>query len=302
MKKPKFIACTPKFLPVELLPAAAETARQENPANDSDPRGILELMRLVARHLFPHLAEEELPTLAPEPGHIALLQTSYWGPQTRTLGVYFMDTQDKALKSRFLSHFNAWDCGITFAESSLGNADLRLARQRGQGYYSYLGTDCRHVPAGQQTMNFEAFTMNTPESEWKRVARHEPGHALGFPHEHARPEIVSLLSSAAVIAWGARTQGWSESQVRQQILNPLPPGAIPEHTPPDVTSIMAYQFDGSLTISGQPIPGGLDIDASDAAFARRIYPRPDAPPQPPSPPGAVSFRVPVAGTYTRTGD
>jgi hypothetical protein len=276
----KFIACTPKFLPKELLPAAAQTAREENPANDPDPKGVIELMLVIARKLYPQLEEHELPVLEPEPIHTALLQTAFWGGP-RTLGVYFMDTQESALKSRLLSHFNAWDCGIVFLESSMGNAEIRVARFPDQGYYSYLGTDCLHIPQGQPTMNLEAFTMQTPESEYRRVARHEPGHTLGFPHEHARPEIVALLNPPAVIAWGALTQGWSEQMVRKQILDPIPNSAIPQRTAPDVKSIMAYEFDGSLTLSGKPIPGGLDIDPSDAAFAAKIYPK-AAQPGPPT--------------------
>ena len=40
-------------------------------------------------------------------------------------------------------------------------------------------------------MNLEAFTMQTPDSEFHRVVRHEAGHTLGFPHEHMRKAIVA---------------------------------------------------------------------------------------------------------------
>jgi hypothetical protein len=45
-------------------------------------------------------------------------------------------------------------------------------------------------------------------------------------------------------------------------------------TPPDETSIMCYQLPGSITRDGRPIIGGIDINASDFAFAGRIYPKP----------------------------
>ena len=53
-----------------------------------------------------------------------------------------------------------------------------------EGYWSYLGTDIRLIPRNRPTMNLQGFTMNTSESEYKRVVRHETGHTLGFPHEH----------------------------------------------------------------------------------------------------------------------
>ena len=54
------------------------------------------------------------------------------------------------------------------------------------GYWSYLGTDVLHIPVDQQTMNLQGFTERTPESEYRRVVRHETGHTMGFPHEHMR--------------------------------------------------------------------------------------------------------------------
>jgi len=44
---------------------------------------------------------------------------------------------------------------------------------------------------------------------------------------------------------------------------------------------MCYQIPGNITRNGRPILGGTDIDASDAAFAGLIYPKPKttAPPR-----------------------
>ena len=49
-------------------------------------------------------------------------------------------------------------------------------------------------------MNLEAFTMDTPDSEFFRVVRHETGHTLGFPHEHMRKAIIDRLDPEKVIA------------------------------------------------------------------------------------------------------
>ena len=104
---------------------------------------------------------------------------------------------------------------------------IRIARQGGErgGYWSYLGTDVLHIPKNEPTMNLEEFSMSTPESEYHRVVRHETGHTLGFPHEHMRKELVDKIDSSKAIEYFERTQGWSEEEVRQQVLY-LPEGDL----------------------------------------------------------------------------
>src|SRR5262249_6132597 len=147
------------------------------------------------------------------------------------------------------------------------------------GYWSYLGTDILHIPKNEQTMNLEAFSMQTPESEYHRVVRHETGHTLGFPHEHMRKVLVAPIDPAKAIAFLERTQGWSEEEVRQQVLTPLEESSL-RGTKADPKSIMCYQIPGSLTKNGKPIVGGKDIDKSDAAFAAEIYPKKGRPAKP----------------------
>jgi hypothetical protein len=156
---------------------------------------------------------------------------------------------------------------------------VRISRAAG-GYWSYLGTDILHISTSRQTMNLEGFTMNTPESEFKRVIRHETGHTLGFPHEHMRREIVALIDREKAYDYFRRTQGWSQSMVDQQVLTPLDERSI-FGTPTDQTSIMCYQLPGSITKDGNPVLGGTDINPTDSSFAKRIYPVPVATLQPP---------------------
>jgi hypothetical protein len=273
---PEFISCTLRQLPEELLIVAAQTAVEENPVNRPPLGGVASLLEAV-----------------PEPMHIALLTSKYWGAGGVKLGVYFMDTSDPNLKAHILSHMNAWQAtaNVQFSEASAASAQVRITRQRGQGYWSFLGTDVLHIPRNQPTMNLEAFSSQTPESEYRRVVRHETGHTLGFPHEHMRREIVARLDPQKTISYFAQTQGWSAQEVQQQVLTPLDDSAI-QATAADVTSIMCYQLPASITVDGQPIPGGTDIDQSDAGFAAKIYP----PPLPP-PPDGVTITVPRVGVY-----
>lgn len=527
-----FIPCTPRQLEPDQWIAAAATAIEQNPANRSP---LEKLHRILDFELVP--------------AHIALSTKRYWGADGVRLGVWFMDTQDAALKGRILSHMNAWSqyANVQFSEAGQGNAQVRLARQPGGGYWSYLGTDILHIPAGEPTMNLDSFSMQTPESEYARVVRHETGHCLaagtlidcprdltkypqgipiselvgqqpwvyawkggrivvrkasrvwlsrqnaptvrvrlrtgrgyhkgqfrppleivgtpdhpvlladgvtwknlgdlkagdrlcsmyrsknnqrsrltwtglgdrvrehvfvteqvhgerpadahshhrdenqlnqsvenlewkdafahhsehgrgkkrspeavaatatfwrgrhhtaesrakmaasarkrrrpanhvvvsvepwlsqdvydmtvpdaesfvangvivhnclGFIHEHLRREIVARLDPQRTLAYFEQTQGWSAEEVQQQVLTPAEEATLTATPQSDVLSIMCYQLPPSITVDGQPIPGGNDIDPSDGAFAGKIYPRPSAPPPPPPPPpGPVKKRL-----------
>jgi len=226
------------------------------------------------------------------PGQLAVLTGKKWGAKV-DLGVSFMDTTDTTLINRILSHANVWgeDGNIRFRHSQSGG-EIRVARQA-SGYWSYLGIDALSIPSNQPTLNLQSFSMATPESEYRRVVRHEFGHALGFPHEHQRSEIIGLLDFNKTAAEFRRLYGWSAATVREQIFEPLSPGEI-QANDPDAMSIMCYQFSGNCTKSGQPIPGGLDLDPADRKFVAVVYPKDVVPPGPPPPPpvdasGKIAF-------------
>ena len=250
--------CTPKTLPTRLLVKAAETAKRINPAN--------------APVLGPLAVVPEGFQVA-DPLRIAVVTSKYWGPTPRQLTVSFMEAAPADLKARILSHMNAWTktSGIAFVGTN-GTGDVRISRGPG-GYYSYLGTDILHIPRNRQTMNLEGFSMNTPESEYKRVVRHETGHTLGFPHEHMRKDLVARIDPAKAYKWFWETYGWDKATVDAQVLTPLSEASL-MGTPVDQTSIMCYQLPGLITKDGKPILGGTDINQTDYAFAGKIYPKP----------------------------
>ena len=232
-----------------------------------------------------------------EPSRIAVLTTKYWGAGGVELGVAFMERISTSLMNRILSHMNAWGAMANVHFFPTGNDPaVRIGFGPG-GYWSYLGTDILQIPKNQPTMNLEGFTERTPEREFARVVRHETGHTLGFPHEHMRRDLVARLDPAKTIAYFGRTQGWSEAEVRAQVLTPLEERSLLSPTPVDATSIMCYQLPGSITRDGQPIVGGTDINATDAAYAAKIYPQADKPdpPSPPAPPPANRKRIVITG-------
>jgi hypothetical protein len=88
-----------------------------------------------------------------------------------------------------------------------------------------------------------------------------------------RRELVQLIDEQKAIKFFGQTQGWSEEEVRQQVLTPIEESQL-LGTTVDQHSIMCYQIPGSLTKSGKPIVGGTDIDKKDYQFAAKIYPKP----------------------------
>jgi len=258
------MTCTPKHLPRSQWVAAAQAARSINPVNHPALHGL----RAID------------PAFKPTAERIAVVTTKYWRTNGVRLTVGFLDNPPADLRKRIISHMNAWSkCGnISFTESR-SQPQVRIARMDGDqgGFWSYVGTDILSIDPDQPTMNLQGFTMNTPESEFHRVVRHETGHTLGCPHEHMRGELVDLIDVQKAISFFGATQGWSEEEVRQQVLTPLEEHSIlgTEHT--DQTSIMCYQLPGSITKSGQPIIGGLDIDRTDCEFIGKIYPTAVAP-------------------------
>jgi Astacin (Peptidase family M12A) len=227
------LVCIPKHLSQDKLVAAAKTAADINPLNHAPVERLAGLM----------------PGFKPTPERIAVVTTKYWGIQGVRLTVGFMDNPPTDLKKRLLSHMNAWGktANATFVQSST-DPQVRIARADGAdgGYWSYVGTDVLHIPKRQQTMNLEAFTMNTPDSEFHRVVRHETGHTLGFPHEHMRKALVAKIDPDKAIEYFMRTQGWTEDEVRAQVLTPIEESSL-MGTRVDARSIMCYQIPGEVT-------------------------------------------------------
>lgn len=249
------VGCTIRYLPQRLLGDAIEVASRVNPAN--------------APLLGPTALAGSAGISAPE--FATLVVSKYWGPTARQLTVSFMQQAPADLRARILSHMNAWtktSC-VSFVET-MGTGNVRISFGPG-GYWSYLGTDVLLVPASHPTMNLQAFSILTPESEYKRVVRHETGHTIGFAHEHMRKELVARIDPEKAYSYFYETEHWDRATVDAQVLTPLDEASI-MGTPVDQDSIMCYQLPGAITKDGRPIRGGTDIDESDYAFAGKIYP------------------------------
>ncbi len=257
------IVCTPKSLPRTRWVAAAQEAVRINPAN------------------HPHSGDvtRALMDGGPPRERLAIMVGKRWPASGIRLTVGFLDNPAADLRARILLHMNAWGrtANVQFTESKT-SPQVRIARvdspPQDAGYWSYVGTDINGIPARRATMNLEAFTMETAESEFHRVVRHETGHTLGFPHEHMRRELVKKIDPAKAIKYFGKTQGWTPDEVRQQVLTPIEESSLLGTAHADARSIMCYQIPGFLTKDGKPIVGGKDIDKKDYTFAASVYPKP----------------------------
>ncbi|MGW4930598.1 hypothetical protein ACWEOH_15750 [Agromyces sp. NPDC004153] len=262
MTPSQFISCSPRLLPRSDWARAARNAIDQNAANR--PLGV---------------DDDEL-SRASEGDRLAVDVTRYWGSGGVHLTVGFIDTPDRELRDRIVAHLNAWGetATVEFRPSDR-EPQVRIARWTpadspgDEGYWSNLGTDILLIDADRPTMNLEAFTMATPDSEFYRVVRHEAGHTLGFPHEHMRQAIVQRLDREKVIRAYMASQGWSPQEVIDQVLTPLEESSILGTPTAEEDSIMCYQIPGFLTTNGEDIAGGSDITPGDRAFVAQIYPK-----------------------------
>ena len=256
------IACRPRALTPEQAAKVLRRSIEVNPANADE-------QRIVERTPAGRRGGQR---------RLAVMVGRKWPATGVRLTVRFLDNPARDLRARILAHMNAWakTANVKFVETK-DVGQVRIARldspEEDAGYWSYVGTEILGIDADRPTMNLEGFTMRTPESEFKRVVRHETGHTLGFDHEHMRAELIRRIDRRKAIAYFDRTEGWTEEETIEQVLTPLSKKSIMGTTEADPLSVMCYQIPGEITKDGKDIPGGVDINAKDYAFAAKLYPK-----------------------------
>jgi hypothetical protein len=258
------IVCRPKSLPLEKLVAAERRAIELNPENALESRTL-------ARTPIGRRGGER---------RIVVVVARKWSATGVRLSVSFLDNPSVALRTRILKHMNAWGehANVLFSETT-GVGKVRIARFDSppdmSGYWSYIGTEILEIDDEEPTFNLDSFTMRTSEAEFRRVVRHEAGHTLGFDHEHMRSDIVKRIDRAKAFAFYDKDQGWTRKEVEEQVLTPLAKKSIMGTKEADPLSIMCYQLPASIMKDRKPVPGGLDINTNDFAFAKKLYPKPE---------------------------
>lgn len=253
--------CYIKELPPELRAEAAAKAIKINPEN------------ATGAHPNQHLSTQEQSI------NLKLTELVYrhWPEGEVNLTVGFFGDPPAELRARIMSHMNAWNvsANVGFTETALSNKpEVRISFDN-TGYWSYIGIDILTVPQTQATMNLGGLQVDTPDSEFRRVVRHETGHTLGFLHEHQRPEIVNHIDPDKAIAHYKSIYNWTEEMTRAQILTPINPISAKESILADPNSVMCYPLPASIMKDGIAIEAGRDISATDMALAAILYPKPN---------------------------
>lgn len=156
---------------------------------------------------------------------------------------------------------------LKFEFNNAPNAEIRIAFDRNDGAWSYVGTDCRNIPLDQPTMNLGFLDGGT--------AAHEFGHAIGLAHEHQNPAGGIQWNEQVVIREAAKAPNfWDEATTRHNILRKYSADQI-NGTKFDPDSIMLYFFPASWTLNGIGTKANEVLSAMDKAFVAgaKMYPK-----------------------------
>jgi len=132
-------------------------------------------------------------------------------------------------------------CNIAFDFGNHPTADLRITFDPNDGAWSYVGTDCRGIPANEATMNLGFLDGGT--------AGHEFGHAIGLAHEHSNPAGGIQWNEPVVIhTLAGPPNNWDEATVRHNVFRKYAVDQI-HGTEFDPDSIMLYAFPAAWTLN-----------------------------------------------------
>lgn len=233
------------------------------------PDDLLEEMRLHAIQVNPANA----PTFDPDEPLKGATNTKWLWPNGAEITVTFVEG-DPAVHKRIEAIAHEWSqyANITFKFGKNPRADIRIAFDPKGGSWSYHGVQSNgFFLFNRPSMNYGWLTPTTPEQEYRRVVLHEFGHALGLIHEHLSPNAQIPWDLPKLYAYYKRTNGWSEQQTRDQVVNRI---KVDRATNFDKDSIMLYHFPAELTTNGTSTPWNTELSETDKRFIAQLYPKP----------------------------
>ncbi len=249
--------CREKVLPMAKQMTAASRALSENPAN------------------VPSLGRSPRPAMGAPPSNerarMALVTGKRWAPG-RKLTVSFKGGSS-TVRKKIEKYARKWmefaNVDLVFKQSS--NAEIRIAFDRDDGSWSYLGTDALSINKNKATMNYGWLYDNTSAAEYSRVVLHEFGHALGCIHEHSHPEHGIPWDKPKVYAYYKEKDGWTKDEVDDQVFFRYSKSHT-SFSKFDKKSIMLYAVPQALTVGNYAVGWNRVLSANDKSFIKTMYP------------------------------
>lgn len=203
----------------------------------------------------------------------AAVESLLWA-RNRELTVSFLDLPDEGLGNRVKWYAEQWThyCGIRF-RWVMGNGDIRITF-RGNGSWSYLGTECLNVSGNEPTMCFGWLTEKSTEGEIARVVLHEFGHALGLIHEHQNPEGgIDWNREEVYRFYQGPPNHWTREEVDVNVLRAYDRNLV-RATTYDAASIMNYPIPVEFVNNPEHACGwNPDLSETDKVFIGQLYPK-----------------------------
>jgi hypothetical protein len=189
------------------------------------------------------------------------------------LKVRFLEGE-RAVQERVQKHAKTWTAhsGVTFTFTDDADADIRIAFDKNDGSWSYVGLCQGDVPKDKATMNFGWLTPTTDDAEYQRVVLHEFGHALGLVHEHQHPAAKIAWNEPVVLAYYRRTQGWDEETTRHNVFEKYAADQL-RQAEYDRDSIMHYPIPKEFTTDGTEVGWNRALSEKDKEFIAKVYGR-----------------------------
>jgi len=204
----------------------------------------------------------------------AALRAALWEPG-ETITIKFMDGSP-ALQERVKETAKQWleHANLRFSFVASGDADIRIAFQQGNGSWSYIGENCRQIPADEPTMNFGWLDDASSDEDVHSVVLHEFGHAIGLIHEHQNPkDRIRWNREAVVNDLSSPPNNWDLPTIEHNMFKAYAEDETIA-TSVDAGSIMMYPIPASWTEGGYFSAGfNSALSPLDKVIAREAYPR-----------------------------